>query len=252
MLPWFRPKCPVPPEEKDWIERRMCWLGAEFGWQRLREAPVVLPTPEFFPDPYAGTEEDVRTLFDRICGYMGIPPDGIELGFYSEEEPELGEQFRLQGRRSGTAGLYRGGGRTRIDLEVSRLNDPISVVATLAHELGHVHLLGHGRISRDAEDHEPLTDLLTVFLGMGVFTANAYLRESRWQGVQYSGWSLSRQGYLLAPAYGYAFALFAWIRGELKPSWAGHLRLDVRAPFAQGLRYLVKTGDTAFKPMRDG
>ena len=237
---WFRPKCPVSAEEKDWIERRMGWLCEQFGRDRMRQSPVILPTVEFFPDPYHSTEADARLLMERVCGYMGIDPGRVSLGFYSEEEPDLGEGFRMEGHREGTAGLHRGGERPEIWIESSRLDDPVALVATLAHELGHVHLLDDGRISRDEEDHEPLTDLLTVYFGLGVITANAYLREKRQQGLRYSSWSLSRQGYLLAPAYGYALSLFAWGRGESNPAWARELRPDVRQPFQRGLRYLQK------------
>jgi hypothetical protein len=54
-------------------------------------------------------------------------------------------------------------GRRRV--EAANLDDPLAMVATAAHELGHVRRLGHGWLSDEAADHEPLTDLLTVFLG---------------------------------------------------------------------------------------
>jgi hypothetical protein len=245
---WFQSKCPVNAEEKAWIERRMVWLDEQFGRDRLLRFPVVLPTVEFFPDPYRGTEEDARAVHGRVCGYMGIDPGRVHLGFYSEKEPDLGEGFRREGRRQGTAGLHRGGERPEIWIETSRLDDPAALVATLAHELGHVHLLDDGRLSHDEADHERLTDLLTVYFGFGVLRANAYLREKRTEGLRYTTWSLSRSGYLLAPAYGYALSLFTWARGEPNPPWARELRLDVRQPFSQGLRYLRKTRDSAFRP----
>ncbi len=102
----------------------------------------------------------------------------------------------------------------------------MSLVATIAHELGHVHLLGDGRISADEEDHEPLTDLLTVFLGVGIFPANSVIRDVNWHSGNMEGWSISRQGYLTAPMFAYALALFAYIRGEYKASWSKHLRLE--------------------------
>ncbi len=226
----------------------MGWLCEQFGPERLLKFPIILPTVEFFPDPYDGADEDVRLLLDRLCGYMDIDPERIRLGFYSEQEPDLGEQFQAVGRRKGTAGLHFAAEQPEIWIETSHLADPVAVVATLAHELGHVHLISDGRISRDVADHEPLTDLLTIYFGLGVFTANAYLRERRKQGLQYSSWSLSRVGYLTAPAYAYALSLVAWGRGELRPIWATHLRPDIRQPFSEGLRYLMKTQDSSFRP----
>jgi hypothetical protein len=249
---WFQSRCPVSPEQKQWIEYRMQWLSEQFGRERLLRTAVILPTVEFFPDPYRGTEEDVRLLMRRVCGYMEVDPERIQLGFYSEEEPDLGEEFRPTGRRQGTAGLHAAGERPRIWIESSRLDDPVALVSTMAHELGHVHLISDGRITRDVEDHEPLTDLLTVYFGLGVLRANAYLRE-RWKhGLKGSSWSLARSGYLLAPAYGYSLALFAWGRDEMNPAWARELRPDVKQPFRQGLRYLHKGGKCGFRHDKAG
>jgi hypothetical protein len=116
------------------------------------------------------------------------------------------------------------------------------MVGTMAHELGHVHLLGHRRIGDDVEDHEPLTDLLTVFFGLGVFTANSVIREKYWVEGQTSGWRMSRQGYLAMPMYGYAFARFARSRGEDGSAWTRELRLDVRSAFKKALRFLEQEG----------
>jgi hypothetical protein len=44
-----------------------------------------------------------------------------------------------------------------VSINVALLNDPEALVATIAHELGHIHLLSDERISRDTPDHEPLT-----------------------------------------------------------------------------------------------
>jgi hypothetical protein len=237
---WLRPRCPVDVAQQQWIESRWQWLATEFGGSILREGPVVLPTVEYFPDPYRGTEDDARTVFERVCGYMRVDPGRIHLGFYSEAGPDLGEEFRVEGYRTGTAGLHRAGDEPQIWIESSRLDDPAGLVSTMAHELGHVHLISDGRVARDTEDHEPLTDLLTVYFGLGVIRANSYLREKRKAGLKYTTWSLSRTGYLLAPAYAYALALFARDCDETHPAWARELRPDVRQPFTQGLRFLRK------------
>src|SRR5437016_2234837 len=133
MFGWFRPRCPVGPREKAWTEGRWRWLAGEFGLERLRGLPVILPTPEFFPDPYAGTEADGRALFDRVCRYLGVDPGPLELAFYTE-----GRNPHLEGRHEGSAGLYEDvGWARRVRLEASTLEDPLVLVATAAHEVGH-------------------------------------------------------------------------------------------------------------------
>jgi hypothetical protein len=236
MLRWFRskPECPVGPEARQWIDTRWGWLEGQFGAERLRRTRVILPHPEFFPDPFHGREEDARRMLDHVCGYMDIDPTTVELSLYEDRNPVYDGEWR-----HGTAGLYHAeAGKFRIWVEVANLNDPLGMVATMAHELGHVHLLGHGRISDETEDHELLTDLLTVYFGLGVFSANAVIREHYWHAGQVSGWSMGRRGYLGMPVYGYALARFARARGEDWADWARELRLDVRSAFKQAMRFL--------------
>jgi hypothetical protein len=241
MLGWFRapPECPVDTATRNWIDARWAWLEDQFGTGRVREARVILPRPEFFPDPFNGTAEEARRMLDRTCEYMGLDAATVELSLYAERNP-----LYADGWQHGTAGLYHPeGGMFRIWVEAANLADPLAMVGTMAHELGHVHLLGHGRVSPDVEDHEPLTDLLTVYLGLGVFTANSVIRERYWQSGQVAGWSMGRRGYLDMPAYGYAFARFARARGEDHPEWLRELRLDVRSAFKQAVRYLNEEAD---------
>jgi hypothetical protein len=248
MFGWFRPRCPVEPDQKSWTEQRMAWLTRQFGLERLHDVTVILPTPEYFPDPYAGTRQDAKALFERVCRYMDVDSSRLKLRVVQDDRPDHGPAVG-ETRHQGAAGTYRHvGWKDEISISEALLGDPMALVGTMAHELGHVHLLTHGRISEEEKDHEPLTDLLTVFLGLGIFTANSVIREHYWTAGGYSGWSVGKQGYLTGPMYAYAFALFAWVRGEASPAWASHLRLDVRSPFWKGLQYLRKTGDSTFKP----
>ena len=86
---WFSPKCPVGTEDKIWIEDSMLWLIEEFGCDTLRNATVILPNDEFFPDPFSGEEGDVRALADRVCGYMGVKPERVRLNFFTDEDAAL-------------------------------------------------------------------------------------------------------------------------------------------------------------------
>jgi uncharacterized protein YjbI with pentapeptide repeats len=210
----------------------MDWLIGQFGIDRLRTADVILPTEDFFPDAYAGSTDDTRVILDRVCDYAGLDPATIQLDFYQDRNPILEQR---------TAGWYQAvDGKYAIWVEQSNLHDSLGLVATMAHELAHVHLLGHGRISSETEDHERLTDLLTVFLGFGVITANAVIQESYWHAGAISGWSMGRMGYLTMPIYGYALALFARARGEEQPTWAQHLRPDVLTEFRKAQRFLAE------------
>jgi hypothetical protein len=232
------PKCPVDPKVAAWIEWRMKWLADQFGMGTLRDALVILPRAKYFPDAYDGSDESIQNLLARVCGYMGVSAETVRFSLYEERAP-----IETEGLVQGTAGLYtEENGAFRIWLEAKNLDDPLALVATMAHELGHVLLLGHGRISSDEADHEPLTDLLTVFLGLGVITANSVIRESSWSAGAWSGWSVGRRGYLTMQMYGYALAVFAHLRDETEPEWAIHLRADVRSAFRLGRNWIQNEG----------
>jgi len=78
----------------------------------------------------------------------------------------------------------------------------------MAHELGHAILLGGGLMNPKTPDHEPMTDLLTVFLGLGIFNANSAARFQQRQEERRYSWSMQRLGYLPEEVYGYALAKF--------------------------------------------
>lgn len=236
MFGWFAPKCPLNVLEKTWTEWRMRWLADQFGVGRLLQAKVILPTEEYFPSPLGSDPKSPRYLLDRLCAYMGVPPSSISLEIVPDEQ------------MPGAAGLYHQRKRSLICVALSQLTDPVRLLATLTHELAHELLLGGGILSADVSDHEWVTDLLPVFLGTGISLANATIQDSSGYSGTWSWWSISRQGYLPSRMFGYAFALFAFVRGETEPTWAEHLRLDARSSLQAGLRYLHKTGDSLFHP----
>ena len=217
-----------------------------FGRDYFLSRRVILPLPEFFPDRYAPNEEALGKLIARVCGYMDVDFNRIEYHVYSENEhDDIKKHFSSwQSASSGAAGKYFGkdgeSEKFHIGIDKRKLSQPMGLVATIAHELGHVVLLGDGRISRDEKDHEPLTDLVTVFLGMGIFTANAAFQFGQWNDSTHQGWQFSQLGYLTQPVFGYALAACAWMRGETKVSWESLLSANVKDMFKRTLKYLNK------------
>lgn len=222
MFGWFAPRQPLPTAEKVLVERRMKRLAGLLGFPRLVTSDVVLPTPEFFPDPFADDEASADALLRRVCGYMGVDPAAVRL------------EVRPDDFMGAAAGLYEAGRPATIAVKASLLASPAYLIPVLAHELVHEILLGGGLLTTADPDHEYLTDLVPTFLGLGVLSANGTVYDASWSdGVM--GWSLvGKYGYLTSREIGYALALFAFARGEYRPTWGGHLRPDAAVPFRPG------------------
>ena len=248
----FAAKLPITDEERQWIDEGFRRLEKMLGHRRLSGAQTILPTPEYFPDPYDETPATVENLFRRVCGYMRVDPSGIDFQIFQDETEDLRNALPYwSGRSTGCAGLYVHEPRDEevrnlerrscvVAIRSTQLKDPLSLVASIAHELGHVILIGGGLIAPKTPDHEPLTDLLTVCLGLGIFTANSSARFRQFQDDSRHGWSMQRLGYLPQQAYGYALASFAIARSEDKHQWVNHLSPNIRSYFKQSYNFLKK------------
>lgn len=250
MLGWlFRSTCPCDPAAKAWVEERLQWLAEEFEDSAFSGRRLVLPTQEFFPAAYDGSKKSVRRLLDQVCEYMDVVPDLVALKFVADAGKiwlvnEAGDYL------PGAAGTYEEGEhKFIIRIDKSGLDDAMSLVGTMAHELAHVRLLGENRIAGDVFDNELLTDLTVVHFGLGIFLTNT---PRNWDS-QYSKWpdsELVKPEYMTPPMFGWALAHLAWFRGESQPAWAQHLSWGARANLKQGLRYLQDTSDSSYKPAR--
>jgi hypothetical protein len=237
-----KPKLPVTEEQQRWTDRGFVRLASLLGEKRLFESTVVTPTPEYFPDKYERTEEALRVMLRRVASYMQVDTNQIELTLFAEGHDLTRDLVPFhEGYSSGAGGLYRDGDRrSEISINEKEMKDPMSLVATLAHELGHVILLRPGLLEHDDPDMEPLNDLLTVFLGFGIFTANSAFRFEQHADNRSQGWRFQRLGYLSEEVFGYALARFAFERGETRPRWITHLASNIVRHFRRALRWLVE------------
>jgi hypothetical protein len=238
---WFfsSSECPVDEKMRAWIEYRMSWLANEFGLETWWSSEAVVPADKYFPDRYDGSENSILQMFARTCAYMGVDPDEVSIRLYTESQnADLGAGVAIAGDVGGTAGLYTHDGKHVVMIEASGMSNPVGIVGTMAHELSHVRLLGEGRVTGDEDDHEQLTDLATVFFGLGVFSANSVLLYEQWSKDGWSGWRTGKKGYLNERDFAYALALWAYVRRD--KAWISHVRPNVCKLVKQGLRYLEK------------
>ncbi len=251
MFGLIKPKLPITEEQQRWVDNSFLRLGSLLGSNRLFDATVVLPTPEHFPDPYDRSEASLQSMFHRVATQMRLNPAEIEVTlFVSGHDLSRGLILFFSGETSDAAGLYHHdpSAKPHISINEAQMKDPISLVAALAHELGHIILLRPKLVSRDDPDMEPLNDLLTVFLGFGIFTANSAFRFEQHSTDTSHGWSAQRQGYLSEELFGYALARFAYERGEIKPSWRAYLSTNIRSYRKRSTAWLVSRNEPRLFP----
>jgi hypothetical protein len=242
----------VSSDDQQRLERWLDWCRREFGPPARRV--VAPPIAGFYPVGYFGSGRQIEELVHRVCRVMSVEAADLEIRYFETDPTEPGHSAR---RRTTVGTYHREDGRPVISLDLRSSADPARLTAIIAHELAHVRLRGEDRLPEFEPDEEPLTDFVTVYLGMGVFTANAahtFTKTTRgWSALpmgdltekMLAGSAFGRThslGYLDEHQFGYALACWAQLRGESSPGWARHLTPTIRAELHRGLAYLRHTG----------
>lgn len=248
MFAFFKKKnnCPVSEDVRLWLENSLIWLIQQFGEDKIRSVKTLLPLQTDFPDIiFNASEQMAYDLLNVVGQQMNTDPDKIKLHFYNEQLLEIrgqtgltlyGQQYEDQNYSSGRYGGKDVNDKYSIGIEIGQLKQSDKVIATLAHEIAHIKILGEGRLK---QNDEFLTDLTTVFFGLGIFNANSSFQ-------QYSssdGWGYSTQGYLPQQDWGYALALYAYIRQEKKPDWIKYLTPNIQSDFKKSEAYIYDNTD---------
>jgi hypothetical protein len=262
-LPDTKVRCPVSPAAQEWIESSLCWCAGEFGRETLVR-DVVLPAAGFLPAAYTATTQQIEAIVTRSCTLLSVDPEALRVDLFDGSAEKRAARARGPGKARTVGHFHMEDGVAVIALDRSESADPRYLTAIIAHELGHVRLLGERRISAGRRDHERLTDLLTVYFGFGIFSANAaldYAKAARSWSVHPLGEldertlnaarndGYRRLGYLSEHEFGYALACYCWLREEQEePHWARYLDVGVRRHVKQGLAYLAQDGRGAGLP----
>ena len=203
--------------ERGLLLEQLAELIAAAGADPFLEAPLVLPEPRYFPDPWSPDEDGVERLLRRVMALAGL--GDLDLTLEIDEFAAPAGEVALSGKSSGhegTAAWFAGiaGDTCRFGVDVGQLRDPVELIGTLAHEVAHAYRHHHRLREDDRELEEQLTDLTTVYLGFGIFTANASLRFTSGTSAFGSWYRRSAGGYLSPQALSYLLAAFALARGD--------------------------------------
>lgn len=235
LWPW-KPSGFLKPEEEEWQAAAWAWFLRNLGGlEDLRLSPLVTPSAAFFPATTASGHERAQAIFDHVRQHARLPDwecalieqpsmPGLHLGegasqVFEEQEP------------AGTFSIEDG--KAVLSYDPALVADPMQLVATFIHELGHYVLATIDEEPPGGEAmHERATDLVTVYLGFGIFGANSAFNLRGHVDAFNQGWRSARLGYLTEPMWSYALAMFFLLREEdpegAKPFLKDHLFADMR------------------------
>jgi len=232
-------KLPITPEDKTWIDQDLNWLKEEFGQEHFMEIRTVTPTKDFYDRTFDGTEKDAEFVLERTMELMSIQNADLQLEFFSDSPIEMAggtiltTPADLDGSWNSASGTYEETENgSIISIEIGQLKKPISLIATIAHELAHQILLGENRIE---ENDEYLTDLAAITYGFGIFIGNSRFEFSS----QEFGWQSSSQGYLPEQVIAYAMAWLSKERNE-KTDYSQYLDKSLKKYFDQSVHWLTE------------
>jgi len=238
---WKKNKLPIEPGDEEWLEDSFLWFEEKLGKNALLNQPMVLPTKEYFNWNFKGEEGDAYRVLERVTEIMKADSSRITLNFYSEpSQIELTEGLiTVQGDYQGASGRYieYHDGQIEIMLERRQLINPISLIATVAHEVAHAKLIGEKMIDKN---DEYLTEIAVLVYGFGIFNANtSVVRMNTWSGTTHAGWQvIGGSGYLHYKVHGFALALYASYRNDPTPKWLEYLEKDVQKIFRASINYI--------------
>jgi hypothetical protein len=234
----------LPPEEVSWIFDAWAWLDAALGGERNLRGELITPSDDHFPIGGCTDAELPGVLLDRIQRYTGTQHWPCRLAAQARgprtwSQPGLVE--RVESRApAGTFHVEEGARPVAvITYDPALVRSPEDLVATLAHELAHYVLSNVGVAPPGGWHlHELATDLAVVYLGLGIFAANAAFRFEQFQDGLAHGWSWSRLGYASQAHLAYALALCCRVRGVPPAQVREWLDRNPRGYFDQALRDL--------------
>lgn len=228
----------LPPEaDRTWLVEAMAALTHSQGFSRLVVGPIVEPTPQFFPDKWAGGDASLGRLVRRLLHYVGLDEVGVAVEIHPEDA-----RGGAPPAPPGSGGVWLDGIERKVVTIMAAgpsLRDPTNGVAATARAAAHAFRDFHRLPAKDPQEAERLVDVTGVYLGFGLLTTEASLRFfSTSAGGFRSNRSKFQLGVLGPQAMAYLLGIQAVARGmdraqrkrltaHLQPNQAGFFRAAV-------------------------
>lgn len=236
----FRAKPVIDADAAAWHVENFAWLAQQFGGGgAFARTSLVLPKASFFPTDGERGHELALRIFRQVKHHSGMDDWQVDL---VEDDNVLARDLPpslvpVGPSRHALGTFSAAGNRVQISYVPALVRSPERLIATFAHELAHYLLATAGEAPVCADDErECLTDLAAVFMGFGVFLANARFHHETYSDGIMQGWRIGHSGYLPESDLIFALALFLQAKGLgggeaaacLKPHLASLLRRAMR------------------------
>ncbi|MEM1132636.1 MAG: hypothetical protein AAGH53_06855 [Pseudomonadota bacterium] len=237
----FGARAPVSQDEWNWLLAGLKWLNTEFGQDEANLTPLILPTPDFFPPVSSDPDQAVSDILDQVKAHSGMSEWPTILAVGDHDRPtELGRDMLLVHDTNAPLGHFRllkdatGQHVGEIAYNPDQRDDPVGLIATLAHELSH-YLMAYAKtvMPGGEEMMEHSTDLCAVYLGFGIFLTNNSFSFSASEGGGYWEWHSQAAGYLSERSLLTAMAIRERLQGrdplDAIPYLKPHLAKDLKS-----------------------
>ncbi|EDM76756.1 hypothetical protein PPSIR1_18682 [Plesiocystis pacifica SIR-1] len=185
-----------PARERQWLIEQTATLLEGSGWRPYVLAPLLAPTPTYFPDRWAGGDRSVIRILRRLLRYAGHDEAAyaVEVTIHDADPARRGEVKgkppvmrgsdptawfvgRDQTRVAATGKQpERESGTLRFSVEEHALREPENLVPALARAVAQAHRALAGLATPEGMAGERLVDLTTFMLGFGLLTTDASQR----------------------------------------------------------------------------
>src|SRR5262249_31206931 len=142
------------PLEREWLWSALHALLERRGEDTFLDTPLLLPNDTFFPDRWTADEAGVRALAERLLDYAWLGQLEVSAEMLVNETGV--NRVVLEGRgakcsHAGAAAWFAGisAGICRFGADSEKLDDPLGLVAAMAHEVAHAFRRSHRLEHRD-------------------------------------------------------------------------------------------------------
>src|SRR5689334_15346570 len=202
-------------ELQDWHVDCWSWLirwGSRY--RAIDYTSLILPTPQFFPKSEAAGHARALYIFNTVKRLAGMEDWPAELLPQAETQREVGPLLHVNHGTTAAGTFSQHGNGAIVTYDPAHIGNPMVLVATFAHELGHYFLNSFPVLLPPHTMDEHATDVSTIYMGFGLFGANSAFNFSQFSGPQTQGWSAQRLGYLSEAEWAFGLAMFGALSGD--------------------------------------